>query len=109
MNKIPTAEELASGFFTKYSKEDCELSPECRTSTIYHERLAEAFKGYGKSLVKAALKAAAENADTDYICRLSEEEIDWKKQNNISLCDEDFVYVIDTKSILNAYPEDKIQ
>lgn len=95
MNKIPTVEELASEFFTKYSKEDCELSPECRTSTIYHERLAEAFKGYGKSLVKAALKAAMENAKVEYV--------------SSGFRNVDGYYEVDEKSILNAYPEENIK
>ena len=78
-NKIPTAEEIASGFYTKYTKEEIALNGSLYSSTVYHERLTEAIRDFAKLHVQAALKEASKQAK------------------------------IEEDSILNAYPLENIK
>jgi hypothetical protein len=81
-NKIPTAEEL---FKKKFNDTECFLDYDKRGLKLINDVILE----HTKLHVKAALKAAAENADTEHIT------------NNMS--------VVNKESILSAYPESNIQ
>jgi hypothetical protein len=59
--------------------------------------------------VEAALKAASEKDDTDYVCRFSDEEIAENLVKGIKLWQEDFETIIDKQSILTAYPKELIK
>lgn len=83
MNKIPTAEE----FCRNYTR---------LRSAMAIQDLTECMNEYAKLHVKAALKAAAKDAEIDLNGCCEEEEFECSA-------------TVDKNSILNAYPENLIQ
>lgn len=60
-----TAAEAASGFYTKYTEEECQGNPGATSSTVYATRLEERFKQFAEQHVKAALEEVIKNLPYD--------------------------------------------
>jgi hypothetical protein len=83
-----TAAEAASGFYTKYTEEECRDNPGANSSTVYAIRLEERFKQFAEQEVKAALEAAIKKLPFD----------DRMNQD-----------ILLTNEIRNAYPSENIK
>jgi hypothetical protein len=66
-----------------------------------------AFPGVSEYIIKFTQLHV--EADTDYVCRFSDEEIAENLVKGIKLWQEDFETIIDKQSILTAYPKELIK
>ena len=95
MNNIPTAEEILAKRIVVFP------SDENMSDEAIKRNVIAAMKEYGNNIREAALKAAAEKAIMDEVWNNN----DWDSENPIGYTE----YVIDKKSILNAYPKENIK